>query len=229
MPPIAAYPRKIERERTKMKTRLTAMLITLVALAFVVGLVLPGPANAQNLRRLSAEFFNFDASETSTIVTPAAGGTGGDLIYSRVITTANANDILYVTISGTADQHDGALLMMCCNVDSGAGEVPCNAGGGGASVAPSGWIAIQKTVVPTGGSTNCDDGGGGAGDCHDTSYYVTWCTGPLGFSSARTVNIRMATDIGSPGPPEIGRVFIEQNHVYIDASATIGGCKEAGS
>ncbi len=78
---------------------------------------------------------------------------------------------------------------------------------------------MNKLLAANGGASNCNDGGGGTGNCHDNSVYYTWCTAiePAGGGSglgggAHTVQIRLATsDSGN-------RVFIEAAHSYLDAS-----------
>jgi hypothetical protein len=141
------------------------------------------------LFRLSAEFKNFDGTETftdETVPTSPDPGEGGILAYSKEVYVPR-EATLYVTISTTGDTHGGAASWFSCVVD----EDFCNPGAGGAAGAPEGWIALQKLPAANEGADNCDDGTGGAGDCHDNSIYYTWCTNVK--KGDHTVDIRLAS------------------------------------
>jgi hypothetical protein len=189
----------------------TSLIISLFVLGFVVS------AQAQNLIRKSAEFRNFGgfADESFT-----DAGVPGISIYTKAVATGIGENILYVTISATGDTHGGAASWFSCSVDTGSGPVFCNPGSGGAAGAPGGWIALNKLPAAT-TATNCDDGSGGTGDCHDNSITYQWCTVlPAAFvatGGAATVNLRMA----SSNPSAVAgadTVFIEAAHFYIDAT-----------
>jgi hypothetical protein len=189
-----------------------------------LGIWTPYDAHGHGLTRLAADFKNFDGSEsaTTTGVFPASTGSvagdDGSLVYSKtVFTQAPDQNVLYITISTVADTHEGAALWINCRVDG----VDCNPGFGGAAGAPGGWIAVNKLPAADGGASNCNDGGGGAGDCDDNSVYYTWCKAiehvdgggsGLGGGSAHTVEIRMATSASG------STVFIEAAHFYVDSS-----------
>jgi hypothetical protein len=117
---------------------------------------------------------------------------------------------LYVTISTTGDTHGGAASWFSCVVD----DEFCNPGAGGAAGAPGGWIALLKLPAANEGADNCDDGGGGAGDCHDNSIYYTWCTNVK--RGDHTVDIRLASSEESG--QEDTTVFYEAAHFYIEAT-----------
>jgi|SRR5579864_4113256 len=146
-----------------------SLSVSLLVLGFGVS------ASAQNLIRKSAEFRNFDFSESSTTAvatgaTTATAGGGGASIYTKVIAADVGENILYITISAIGDTHGGAASWFACSVDG----VACNSGKGGADAAPFGWISLNKLPAAT-TSSNCNDGGGGTGDCHDNSVTYQWC------------------------------------------------------
>jgi hypothetical protein len=177
------------------------------------------------LFRLSAEFKNFDGSETFTNATVPQNpvpGEGGILAYRKEIYVPK-EATLYVTISTTGDTHEGAASWFSCVVDDEtdkkndttdthekASEMFCNPGAGGAAGVPGGWVALLKLPAPNEGADNCDDGNGGAGDCHDNNIYYTWCTNVK--KGDHTVDIRLASS------DEGEYVFFETAHFYIDAT-----------
>ena len=126
---------------------------------------------------------------------------------------------LFITISAAGDTHGGTALLLSCNVDGTA----CNPGTGGDGGAPAGWINVLKMpaigLTDSGAdtlTTNCGDGGGGSGDCHDNGIYYTWCKNVT--SGLHTVEVRFASKDGS------NLVFIEAAHFYVDvAKLPIGG------
>jgi len=194
--------------------------IAVAILVFSVFLI-PTDTQAQPLRRLSAEFSEWAGGQEQS--TAQGTGTNGIAVYRKTVFVPNATNILYVTMSTTGDQHDGAGVLFACRVNGpnplGPNNRFCNPGAGGAPppTAP-GWIRLQKTPQP-GVVTNCDDGNGGSGDCHDNGIYYQWCTHV--YPGVNTVTIRMASS--NPGD----RVFIEKAHWYIDASRMIPGCQQA--
>jgi hypothetical protein len=174
---------------------------------------LPAVSWAQDgaLRRLVAEFdFFAPGQEAVTAAEPP-----GIAIYRKTVDVPKRTNTLYLTLSTTGDTHDGAASCFTALLDGvffnpgGQGAARC-AGGGEISV--PGWITLLKLPGQIGdpGGTNCEDGGGGPGDCHDNSIYYQWCT--LVEPGKHEVEIRMASDTN--GDP----VFIEQAHFYVDAS-----------
>ena len=176
------------------------------------------PANAQALgpvHRFSAEFqFTSDplsvtGPEIVTNLPPALTppGAGGKVVYRKTLFIPYRT--LFFTFSATGDTHGGAALLMTCLVDG----VVCQSGGGLVTAGPSGWITLQK--MPAGHTgTNCNDGSGGTGDCHDNNLNYTWCTTVDG-PGPRTVELKLASSI----PGGLGReVFYERSHIYIDAT-----------
>ena len=195
------------------RTICKSLIVSVVALGFLAS------AQAQNLIRKSAEFRNFDGTESFTTLAPP-----GDSIYTKTITADKGENILYITISATGDTHFGAASWFNCQVDS----VNCNNGTGGADGAPAGWIALNKLPAAT-AITNCGvtgDGGGGTGDCHDNSITYQWCAvlppASVATGGPHTVNLRMASSDGT------STVFIEAAHFYIDATGGSGPTCTAG-
>jgi len=183
-----------------------------------LGVVAVATLQAQTpLFRLAA---NFDGDAEKFAVAGAGGnalpgGTGGVLIYSKTVFQPNGKDTLFVTFSGTGDTHNGAKLAMSCTIDG----VLCSGLGSGGSIgacgAPSGWICLNHLPEATTGN-NCNNGGGGTGDCHDNNINQTWC-GPAS-GGAKTVELRLAVipDNGLDGPSiafiEGGKYFVDSTH-----------------
>jgi hypothetical protein len=167
------------------------------------------PAAQGALARLVAEFDYFGFEAFTDLEPP------GIAIYRKRISVPKRANTLYLTLSTTGDTHDGAASCFSALLDGnffnpgGQGAARC-AGGGETSV--PGWITLLKLPGQIGdpGGSNCDDGGGGPGDCHDNSIYYQWCT-PV-HAGDHEVEIRMATDTAGKA------VFIEQAHFYVDAS-----------
>ena len=176
-------------------------------------------ANAGDLYRIASDFAKFNGTEFSTTavgvgVPPAGGGT---VIYSKSVIVPPNTTSLYVTVSTTGDTHKGAAHWFACTLDG----VSCRTNPGGVDTAPSGWISLLKLPIATGGSTNCNDGGGGPADCHDNNVYYTWCvkTTPSNLTALRTVRVKMATSIAG------NTVFAEKAHFYVDANVgPVGEC-----
>jgi hypothetical protein len=190
-------------------------------LVLTVLILIPLAAQAQNsgyIRRFLAHKLDGDA-EISTTLPPAPGGTGGLVIYNKNFFTANDINTIYVTISATGDDHNGARLQLACLLDN----KPCdpeshlNAGG-----APSGWFTALRHKnynVNYTGPGFVGDGGGGAGDLHDNIVHYTWCTPFNGPAGSHNVQIKLAS---SPGTDELSTpgdlVFLEAVYVFVDGS-----------
>ena len=173
------------------------------------------------VERRSAQYLYFGTTappaEAFTTAAALAGGAGGLTIYTKTVAIKPGEKVMYVTVSAAGDTHGGAGLLISCLVDG----VVCNAGDGGGSATPSGWIRINKMPKPSSGGCNAGlgDGSGGAGDCHDNAVPYTWCKAieppngsvnhPKG-PTTRTVKIKIASSDGT------NLVFIEDAHFYID-------------
>ncbi|MCZ6760675.1 MAG: hypothetical protein O7D29_09930, partial [Gemmatimonadetes bacterium] len=135
----------------------------------------------------------------------------GVSIYAEPIFLSGAKRTVYITFVASGDTHDGARLLMRGEVD---GEA-CTGGPGATPTAP-GWQSINMMPASNSGASNCNNGGGGPGDCHDNSIIYTCCRN-VKEPGPHTVTLRMA----SGGLP--GTVFFEQAHVYVDSTKTEPG------
>lgn len=227
----------------KTKRSLQGQLAALLAMVSLLAISSPVTLMAQGgpIKRLSAEFKNFDFTESFTtlgIATCPDGGTRPDLCvagppgsdgavqYTKTVLTDLDVNVLYVTISAVGDTHFGSAEWLSCRVDGNF----CNPGQGGADDAPPGWIGVKKMynynttyTTPDGETLSAGDGGGGTGDSHDHGIHYTWCT-PIS-PGTHTVEIRQATS--HAGDPN--NVFFEAAHFYIDASSTPKGCTATAS
>ena len=192
-----------------------AALMASVALASGGAIAADGP-----LIRHSADFFKFDGTEFTTTATADANPAiaDGALFYDRTVLLPSSSNVLYVTLFTTGDTHGGAALWLSCRYSIGAAQPNlCRSNsppGGGIDEAPNGWVAVKKLPVPVDGATNCNDGGGGAADCHDNAIAYSWCVElPSPTPISVRVRLRMATSIAGQN------VFIEKGQVYIDSSS----------
>jgi hypothetical protein len=198
-------------------TRVTVMALTMAVAVLTFGFwtavqTWEDGSTGGPLHRLSADFSNFDGTETFTDLPPP-----GQLVYRKRVAVPSDHNVLYVNITATGDQHDGAAMLVNCRVDGN----DCNPGNGDFP----GFVTLLKMTAPA-VSTNCNDGGGGGGDCHDNNFNYTWCipinpdpwSGPI----SHDVELRLATS-------EAGdTVFYEAAHYYIDSNYIEGNaCEQA--
>ena len=205
----------MKAKRTTKAGRLSA-----VAAILALGIAVPAAVNADPdaIRRLAADFDFFGLFEeavTAATVNPADPAGSGLVIYEKTVFVPQKANTMYITMHTTGDAHDGAASCFSCLVDGAF----CNPGGQGAArCAPGetapvpGWITLLKEPAGHSG-TNCNDGGGGTGDCHDNAINYSWCT-PI-EKGTHTVQLRMASSTGAD-------VFIEQAHFYVDVSRIRG-------
>jgi len=216
-------------------------LLTVFSVFLTVG------AFAQEIQRLSAQFKNFDGTETNTNVAAAPTGAGGSLVYTKSVFVPflSGGQVLYITISAVGDNHFGESNFLSCNVDGPAGvgtaTTVCNPTPTttGIDLAPPGWVGmthhfqyntvagcagcvVQYTSNGVSGLTG-GDGGGGQGDEHDNDYYYTWCK-PIRAGS-HTVNLRLGNKTGLGA----NVVFFEKAFIFIDVSAAppFGACTKS--
>jgi hypothetical protein len=186
---------------------------------------------------LSAEFQNNvsvgGSGEIATNVAAGPGGTGGVVVYDKTVKIPDDVDVFYITFSAQGDVHNGSALLMNATLN---GELiqPLfgqTAGGGGGPHLQTGWYTL--TILPTSaGTNNCNDGGGGTGDCHDNTIYFSGCTRILGREhdedqkTARVV-IKLADKPGSGA----NVAFYERSTIYIDGQHDEKGhfCKGVGT
>src|SRR5438270_6031637 len=86
-------------------------------------LVVATGAFAQEIHRLSAQFKNFNGTETASNSaasgTSSVPGTGGSLVYSKpvFVPALSGGQVMYITISAVGDDHFGESNFLACNVD----------------------------------------------------------------------------------------------------------------
>jgi hypothetical protein len=200
-----------------MRTRMSGR--TTVVCGFLLLVTLSLEVLAQNtglVRRYAANFTAF-GFEIFTTAKPLPNAEGGAIIYNKNFFVADDINTLYVTISATGDDHNGARLQLACKVDG----KPCNPGAGDpAGGAPSGWHTALRfknynnngLPIPFAG-----DGQGGAGDVHDNHVMYTWCTPFEAKAGTHNVQVKLASSEG-PGDPGGGPVFLEAVHFFIDGA-----------
>jgi hypothetical protein len=145
------------------------LLITTAALTLVGG----GAKANPNYERLAAAQFKFDGTEFSTATTAVnfPGQPDGALFFREKVTPEPDSNVLFVSFYATGDEHGGAKTWFSCRLNG----VPCRTSPPFAvDEAPSGWITLQH-VPASPPTTNCNDGGGGPGDCHDNGIAYQWC------------------------------------------------------
>ena len=187
-------------------------------------------ANAAPLHRLASDFQN-DASlggeEVFTNLPPP-----GRLVYSKTLSIPFG--VVYITFSAQGDVHNGSALLMKASVADASGtETACEPlagqtgiGGGGPHTFPHWYTLLLPPVssADTGAaSNNCNDGGGGPGDCHDNTIMFSCCAQIRPDTSSppttHTVNIRLADLPGG----DSNTAFYERSTIYIDGSPNPGG------
>ena len=206
-----------------MKRLWVAVVTTALVALFALGLVMPNQADAF-LIRLAAHFNSFTGEHVTGAIS-AAGGAGGAVIYGPVAVFAPSSGVLYITMYTNADQHRGAAQDFTC-FRNGVVCNPANLAVGPAGGAPTGWIRMQRTPAGT-GATNCNQGAGGDGDCHDNTVTYLWCS-RVG-AGTHSVFIKQAVS----APAATGKlVFVEKSHFTIDfSSSSLGSpasCSAAG-
>jgi hypothetical protein len=203
-----------------MERKLKNLVIPVLVALFVAGFVMPSANGQSPIKRFSAEFKNFDNTETTTAL-----AVPGIAVYDKTITVGSDTNTLYVTISAVGDTHLGNGEFLSCNIDG----VFCNPGAGLSAGAPAGWITVSKHFnydnVTYNGGLSAGDGGGGTGDQHDNAIYYTWCA-PV-TPGVHTVEIRQASSLTGGGAGNNNNVFFEAAHFYIDGSKPVSACVAA--
>ena len=222
-----------------MKNRLLLIAVTLFA---VSGLLL-ADGDGGGLRRLSAEFQNSTTLGTAgEIVTNAPalpGSAGGAVFYDKTVKLSDDVDVIYVTFSGQGDAHNGSALLMNATVNGNliqplAGQD--EAGGGGPHLQTGWYTLLHLPQAATG--TNCDDGSGGTGDCHDSALHFSGCYRLRAAEkkkhddddeAPKFARIKIAlADLPGGG---FNRAFVERTTIYIDGQKDRHGsaCKGVGT
>jgi hypothetical protein len=196
-------------------------------------------ASGTILQRLVADFQNNTSvggdGEISTVSPPtpapvnpatavANGIAGGNLVYTKSVSIPFP--VMYVTFSAQADEHAGtALLMQATVTDSGGNTIVCQPlsgqtglGGGGPNVFPQWYTLLHLPDAGLANVANCNDGGGGAADCHDNAISFTCCAQvtPDSGGTTHSVNLGLASSTG-------GLAFYERSTIYVDGSPNPGG------
>jgi hypothetical protein len=186
--------------------RLMTIPMGILAVLLMVTMWLPSTKASNELRRLAADPLYFvEFQEAVTNMEPP-----GIAIYEKTVFVPRGVNALYLTMSTTGDTHGGAAGCFTAKVDGaffnpgGQGAARCANHG---TTGVPGWVTLVK--LPDSG-TNCNDGGGGGGDCHDNSINYQWCT-PIRHGP-HTLQVRMASSSAGKN------VFIEQAFFYVDAS-----------
>ncbi len=170
-------------------------------------------------------WFSVVADEDFTgecLTTATAGATaaapGGVSCYTTTQFVSGSANVLRITWSAAGDTHGGEALQLGCVITDSTGTRFCNPAGTGA--APGTYITKNKLPAGAGG-TNCSDGGGGDGDCHDNSIEHTWCV-PIVGDDVFTIDFRIA----SSGGTDI--VFVEASNFFVDSTKMATQCDGDG-
>lgn len=209
-----------------------------LVLVFVVAFVLAPVAqvaqawDGSDLHRFAANFRGFAAGDEISTLVAASGtptpGSGGIVIYNKTIFVPEHINVLFVTVSGTGDAHNGARILLSCLVD----DVPCNPGKI-PNGAPDGWVTVQRHKdynlnYTNSGTTFNGDGTGGAGDLHDNSVYYTWCSKIKNKHEDGAVhNIKIKLGSQNVEDTTFPLVSLEAVHFFIDGARLRGknACK----
>jgi hypothetical protein len=164
--------------------------MTLLGVLLFVALSVPMSGLAQQtlLNRLAAEFRHFDGTVSFT-----GAGIPGILVWTKSVFVPSSpvdQNTIYVTISTTGIAQPQAAALFQCLVDG----QPCNAGFGGLTGGPAGWVNLQRQSAVLA----------------DNGIHYTWCMKIQ--PGTHTVQVRMA----SSAPPAV--VAIETAHFYIDSN-----------
>jgi hypothetical protein len=182
--------------------KLTAVALLLAGVAVALALLVfpskgtgASTATTGPLIRLAAQFNMWNGEEFSTENAPDVNGTGGQVIWERLVFPPADANVMYVTFSGTGDVHTSTRLEMACVVNT----HPCNPGEGNAD-GDSGWTTLMNV---------------GPNDWHDNNVYYTWCTAIPTGGGAKHVQVKMASSSG-------GTAYLETAHFFIDAQQLSG-------
>lgn len=222
----------------KIEIVLMAIALPLLLAGAIAGIAQADKGGVSSLHRLVADFQNNTSvggtGEIFTTATPLPAGMGGTVTYTKSVTIPD--NTVFITFSGQADAHFGSALLMSASVTDSTGAVTvCEplAGqtgpGGGGTHLQTGWYTLLH--LPDAGLANvanCNDGSGGAADCHDNTVYFSCCAqvtpdiggdededGPHkshGSShTSHTINISLANSDGAFS-------FYERSTIYIDSA-----------
>jgi hypothetical protein len=208
----------LKGKRTLVLSLVAVAAVSTVAATIAIGQAGDPAARANPLNRYAANFTGF-GFELATEAAPAPDGAGGQVIYDQDV-IADKDNVLFVTISATGDQHDGRREMLACLID----DAPCNPGAGDPSGgAPTGWFTAGRHENYNDDYTGdgyVGDGEGGAGDLHDNAIYYTWCTPVSPSSTPKNIKVKFASAPSPDGDIDgvNNVVFLEAVHFYIDGA-----------
>jgi hypothetical protein len=212
-------------------------------------------AFAQEIQRLSAQFKNFDGTETFTTAqatgTALVPGTGGTLVYTKAVAvpTLSGGQVMYVTISAVGDNHFGESNFLSCNVDGplGVGTLGtvCNPTPTttGIDLAPPGWVGMTHhfkydnvaggacatggcvVTYTSNGVSGLTGGDGGGGQGDEHDNDYYYTWCKPIRPGSHVVNLRLGNKTGNPS----NTVFFEKAFIFIDVSAAppFGACTKS--
>jgi hypothetical protein len=138
------------------------------------------------------------------------------VVYDKTVAIPRGDNVLYLTFSAQGDTHNGSALLMQGLVNGNACQPllgQTGGGGGGPHIFPR-WYTLSHLPKSTTG-LNCNDGGGGTGDCHDNTIAFSCCSTVSTTAPTARVQIRLANLPGGVGNTS----FYERSTIYIDAQA----------
>ncbi len=176
---------------------------------------------ADNLSRLSANYFKFDGTQFTTNITANQTRTlDGFLFYRKLVSVPRHSNVLFVSVDGSVSVHKGAALWLSCRLNGGFCRPSVMFGM--QTPPPPGWVSLQKLPAAT-ENLACATGG----DCHYNGISYSWCVEvPYREQDTPfTVELKMASsDAGKD-------VFLLHGHVYVDSAFISGNdrCTDAGN
>jgi hypothetical protein len=207
----------------------TRTVTSTLALA-AAGCLVAGSLSAAVLNRLSSDFQNAadGTNELSSSAPAMPNGAGGTVIYQKTVTVPDALDVLFIEFEGQGDVHNGSALLMNASIVTGTPLHPVETlceplrgstglGGGGPHL-QTGWFTLLNLPQPPVTAShppNCNDGGGGAADCHDNAIVFSCCARLTTPDATATVRIRLANLPGG----DANTSFIERSTIYVDGVA----------
>ncbi len=163
----------------------------------------------------------FGECATGAPAGPSAAVPGGVSCFGTTQFVPGSANVLRVTWSTAGDSHNGAAVRLACRIRPASTGVWsfCNPTGFGA--APGDYITKNKLPAGGTGATNCNDGGGGDGDCHDNSIEQTWCV-PIDGDDVFDIDLRIASS--DPSGTGGDFAFVEASYFFIDSTKVAGQC-----
>ena len=225
------------------------LLLTLFSVFLAVS------AFGQDIMRLSAQFKNFDGTETFTTVAATGSstvpGTGGTRVYTKsvFVPALSGGQVMYITISAVGDDHHGESNFLSCNVDGPGGvgtlSTVCNPTPTttGVDKAPPGWVGMTHhfqydnvtgggcsaggcvVTYTSNGTSNLTGGDGGGGQGDEHDNDYYYTWCKPISAGSHVVNLRLGNLTGLAA----NTVFFEKAFIYIDVSSAppFGSCNKS--